>query len=44
MLVPTSQEKMMRKMIFMAVAGFLWKKFQERGMKRSVAAPVRRSY
>lgn len=34
----------MRKMIFMAVAGYLWKKFQARGMKPRVAHPVRRTY
>lgn len=33
----------MRKMIFMAVAGYLWRKFQARGMKPAIATPVRRS-
>jgi hypothetical protein len=33
----------MRKMILMAIAGYVWKKFQERGMKpRVTPAPARR--
>ena len=33
----------MRKMILMAIAGYVWKKFQARGMKpRATPAPARR--
>lgn len=32
----------MRKMILMAVAGFLWKKFQARALNRQAAQPPRR--
>lgn len=34
----------MRKMIFMAVAGYLWRKFQARGLKPTVGRNVRRTY
>lgn len=34
----------MRKMIFMAVAGYLWRKFQARGLKPALSRPVRRTY
>ena len=32
----------MKKMIMMALAGFLWKKFQARGQKPMSANPLRR--
>jgi hypothetical protein len=33
--IPTLLEVPMRKMILMAIAGFLWKKFQARGGKQT---------
>jgi hypothetical protein len=35
---------MMRKMIFMAVAGYLWRKFQARGFKPNAGRAMRRPY
>jgi hypothetical protein len=40
--MPADKESIMRKIIFMAVAGFLWKKFQARGTSthaRTVRTP-----
>ncbi len=34
----------MRKMIFMAIAGFIWKKVQARMLNRAPVQPPRRPY